>query len=74
VESRGRAQATDRVYRIGQKSNVMVNRFITKGTFEERINEMIQSKKALANVTVATGENWIGNMSNKELKEIFELG
>jgi len=35
---------------------------------------MIQSKKALANLTVATGENWIGNMSNKELKEIFELG
>jgi len=68
------AQATDRAYRIGQKSNVMVHRFITKGTFEERINEMIQSKKALANLTVATGENWIGNMSNKELKEIFELG
>ena len=68
------AQATDRAYRIGQKSNVMVHRFITKGTFEERINEMIQSKKALANLTVATGENWIGNMSNKELKDIFELG
>ncbi len=68
------AQATDRAYRIGQKSNVMVHRFITKGTFEERINEMIQSKKALANMTVATGENWIGNMSNKELKEMFELG
>jgi SNF2 family DNA or RNA helicase len=68
------AQATDRAYRIGQKSNVMVHRFITKGTFEERINDMIQSKKALANLTVATGENWIGNLSNKELKELFELG
>ena len=68
------AQATDRAYRIGQKSNVMVHRFITKGTFEERINEMIQSKKALANMTVATGEKWIGNMSNKQLKEMFELG
>ncbi|MDZ4668452.1 MAG: DEAD/DEAH box helicase [bacterium] len=68
------AQATDRAYRIGQKSNVMVHRFITKNTFEERINEMIQSKKALANLTVATGENWIGNLSNKELKELFELG
>jgi len=52
----------------------MVHRFITKGTFEERINEMIQSKKALANMTVATGENWIGNMSNKDLRNIFELG
>jgi SNF2 family DNA or RNA helicase len=68
------AQATDRAYRIGQKSNVMVHRFITKGTFEERINEMIQSKKDLANLTVATGENWIGNLSNKELKDMFELG
>jgi SNF2 family DNA or RNA helicase/uncharacterized Zn finger protein len=66
------AQATDRAYRIGQKSNVMVHRFITKNTFEERINEMIQSKKALANMTVATGENWIGNLSNKELKDLFE--
>ncbi|MFZ4797291.1 MAG: SNF2-related protein [Bacteroidia bacterium] len=68
------AQATDRAYRIGQKSNVMVHRFITKNTFEERINDMIQSKKALANMTVATGESWIGNLSNKELKNLFEMG
>ncbi|HTN38686.1 MAG TPA: DEAD/DEAH box helicase [Arachidicoccus sp.] len=67
------AQATDRAYRIGQNKNVMVHRFITKNTFEERINEMIQSKKALAGLTVSTGENWIGNLSNKELKEIFKL-
>lgn len=51
------AQATDRAYRIGQKNNVMVHRFITKNTFEERINEMIQKKKALAEMTVSTGEN-----------------
>ena len=37
-------------------------------------NEMIQNKKALANMTVATGENWIGNLSNKELKNMFGLG
>ena len=67
------AQATDRAYRIGQKNNVMVHRFITKGTFEERINEMIQNKRHLANMTVATGESWIGNLSNTELKNIFEL-
>jgi SNF2 family DNA or RNA helicase len=68
------AQATDRAYRIGQKSNVMVHRFITKGTFEERINAMIQSKKQLAELTVSSGENWIGNLSNKELKDLFLLG
>jgi len=67
------AQATDRAYRIGQKSNVMVHRFITKNTFEERINDMIQAKKALAEMTVSTGESWIGNLSNKELKELFCL-
>lgn len=67
------AQATDRAYRIGQKNNVMVHRFITKNTFEEKINEMIQQKKNLAEMTVSTGENWIGNLTNKELRDIFNL-
>lgn len=67
-------QATDRAYRIGQQNNVMVYRMITEGTFEERINEMIRAKKELADLTVSTGENWIGDMSNQELKEVFALG
>lgn len=49
----------------------MVHRFITKNTFEERINDMINNKRALAEMTVSRGENWIGKLSNKELKEIF---
>ena len=65
------AQATDRAYRIGQRKNVMVHRFITKDTFEERINDMIRQKKHLVDMTVASGENWIGKLSNKELREIF---
>jgi SNF2 family DNA or RNA helicase len=64
-------QATDRAYRIGQTRNVMVHRMICKNTFEERIDEMIQKKKHLADLTVATGENWLGKLSNKELREIF---
>lgn len=68
------AQATDRAYRIGQNRNVQVHRFITQGTLEEKINEMIQSKKALANLTVAAGERWIGDLSNAELKELVRLG
>jgi SNF2 family DNA or RNA helicase len=64
-------QATDRAYRIGQTKNVMVRRMICKNTFEERIDGMIQKKKHLAEMTVATGENWIGKLSNKELREIF---
>jgi SNF2 family DNA or RNA helicase len=67
------AQATDRAYRIGQSRNVMVNRLITRGTFEERIDEMLKSKKTLANLTVETGEKWIGELSDQELKEIFML-
>lgn len=65
------AQATDRAYRIGQHQNVMVHRFITRNTFEERINDMINSKRALADLTVSAGESWIGRLSNKELREIF---
>jgi SNF2 family DNA or RNA helicase len=64
-------QATDRAYRIGQKKNVMVHRMICKNTFEERIDAMIQKKKHLAEMTVATSESWIGKLSNRELREIF---
>ena len=67
------AQATDRAYRIGQKENVMVYRLLTKGTFEEKIEEMLKRKKELANLTVSTGEKWIGELSNNELKELVNL-
>jgi SNF2 family DNA or RNA helicase len=67
-------QATDRAYRIGQTKNVMVYRLLTTGTMEERINNMIRSKKELADMTVNTGEKWIGELSNGELGELVELG
>ena len=66
-------QATDRAYRIGQKDNVMVYRFITTGTFEEKINDMIKAKEELAEVTVGTGENFITEMNNSDLKEMLRL-
>ena len=68
------AQATDRAYRIGQQRNVQVHRFITRGTFEERIDAMIRSKRELAEMTVGTGETWIGQLPEHELKRLFELG
>ncbi|GAB4493948.1 MAG: DEAD/DEAH box helicase [Saprospiraceae bacterium] len=68
------AQATDRAFRIGQQRNVLVHRFITSATFEEKIDKMIQQKKELANLTVTSGETWIGELSDKELRELFRLG
>ncbi len=66
-------QATDRAFRIGQKQNVTVYRFITANSFEEKINDMLESKRALAEMTVATGEHWITELDNKQLQEIFTL-
>jgi len=68
------AQATDRAYRIGQQRNVQVHRLITRATFEERINDMIRSKKQLADLTVGVGEQWIGHLSTGELKDLFAYG
>lgn len=67
------AQATDRAYRIGQTRNVLVHRFITQGTFEEKINKLLQSKKELADLTVSAGEQWIGDLSDEELKALVLL-
>jgi SNF2 family DNA or RNA helicase len=67
------AQATDRAFRIGQQKNVMVYRFITKNTLEEKIDAMIQDKKELANLAVSKGESWIGNLNDKDLKELITL-
>lgn len=67
------AQASDRAYRIGQTKNVFVHRLITKNTFEEQINQILISKKELAELTVATGESWITRMSPEELEHIFTL-
>jgi SNF2 family DNA or RNA helicase len=66
-------QATDRAFRIGQKRTVFVHRFITKNSFEEKIDAMITGKKELADMTVASGESWIARMSHDELKALFEM-
>lgn len=68
------AQATDRAFRIGQKRNVQVHRFITAATFEEKINAMLLSKKELADLTVTSGETWIGELPDADLRALFRLG
>ena len=68
-------QATDRAFRIGQKKNVMVYKFVTKGTLEEKIDTVINSKKALASELLPKErEKWITEMDNEEIMNLFSLG
>ena len=66
-------QATDRVHRIGQKKDVMVYRFITKGTLEEAIDAISKRKIDLAGKAISNDETFITEMSNEELKKILSL-
>ena len=66
-------QATDRAFRIGQKRNVQVHKFITTGTLEEMIDDMIESKKDLAQIVVGSGENWLTELSTSDLRKLVRL-
>lgn len=66
-------QATDRAFRIGQKKNVFVHKFVCLGTLEERIDEMIEGKKALAESVIGSGEAWLTELSNDALKDLLSL-
>jgi non-specific serine/threonine protein kinase len=67
-------QATDRAFRIGQNKNVMVHKFITRGTIEEKIDQMIEDKKQLSSEIIAsTGEAWITEMDNHKIMDMFRL-
>jgi SNF2 family DNA or RNA helicase len=66
-------QATDRAFRIGQARNVQVRKFICAGTLEEKIDAMIERKKALASSVVGTGEDWVADLSTDQLRELLSL-
>lgn len=66
-------QATDRAFRIGQTRDVQVHKFITLGTIEERIDEMIEKKQGLNDQIVSSSESWITEMSTTDLKDLFSL-
>ncbi|MER5639979.1 DEAD/DEAH box helicase [Kitasatospora sp. NPDC002227] len=66
-------QATDRAFRIGQRRNVQVRRLVCVGTVEERIGELIESKRALAEAAVGDGERWITELSTAALRELVSL-
>lgn len=66
-------QATDRVFRIGQQKNVEVHKLICQGTLEERIDELIERKKSLSEQVVGSGEQWLTEMSDEELRSLIAL-
>ncbi|HEX3715118.1 MAG TPA: DEAD/DEAH box helicase [Trebonia sp.] len=66
-------QATDRAFRIGQRRDVQVRKFVCVGTLEERIDAMIEQKKALAEQIVGTGESWLAELSTAALRELLTL-
>lgn len=66
-------QATDRAFRIGQNKKVNVYRFITKNSFEEKIDKMIKAKQELSDLSVNIGESWLKDMDRGELEDIFSI-
>ncbi|MFB2976193.1 DEAD/DEAH box helicase [Microseira sp. BLCC-F43] len=66
-------QATDRVFRIGQTRNVQVHKFVCNGTLEEKIHDLIESKKALAEQVVGAGEQWLTELDTDQLRNLLIL-
>ena len=66
-------QATDRAYRIGQTQRVIVHKFITIGSVEEKVDKMIQSKAQLAEDIIGSGEEWLGKLGINELEKLVSL-
>lgn len=66
-------QATDRAFRIGQKNNVQVHKMICQGTLEEKIDELIEHKKDITKKVIGTGEAWITEMSDRDLRDVLKL-
>ncbi|MEO0985525.1 MAG: DEAD/DEAH box helicase [Cyanobacteria bacterium J06639_14] len=66
-------QATDRAFRIGQTKTVQVHKFVCTGTLEERIHDMIESKKALSEQVVGAGEQWLTELDTDQLRNLLLL-
>ncbi|HEY8340279.1 MAG TPA: DEAD/DEAH box helicase, partial [Egibacteraceae bacterium] len=66
-------QATDRAHRIGQTRTVEVHKLVTAGTLEERIAEVLEGKRALADSVVGAGEAWITELGDDELRDLVAL-
>lgn len=67
-------QATDRAFRVGQTRHVQVHKFIVAGTVEEKIDEILESKRDLADSVVGDGEAWLTELDDDALRDLFSLG
>ena len=66
-------QATDRAFRIGQRKNVFVHKFVAIGTVEERIDQMIEDKKRVSSAIVGADESWLTELDNETFKDLIAL-
>ncbi|MCH7230372.1 DEAD/DEAH box helicase [Glycomyces sp. L485] len=66
-------QATDRAHRIGQTQTVHVHKLVTAGTLEERVDELLNRKRAIADAVVGNGEDWLGELDDSQLRKLIEL-
>jgi superfamily II DNA or RNA helicase len=66
-------QASDRAHRIGQRRAVQIHRLVCEGTLEDRIAELLENKRALAESVVGQGEVWIGDLSDSELAALVRF-
>ena len=66
-------QASDRAFRIGQKKNVFVHKFVTLGSLEEKIDVMIEDKKRLSESVVGSDESWLTELDNDKFRELIAL-
>jgi superfamily II DNA or RNA helicase len=66
-------QATDRAHRIGQTRTVTVHTLVTAGTIEDRIADLLDRKRALADTVVEAGETWLTELDDDQLRELVEL-
>ena len=66
-------QATDRAFRIGQTRSVFVHKFVTLGTLEERIDQMIEDKKGLAGQIIGSDEAWLTELDNRAFQSLIAL-
>jgi hypothetical protein len=66
-------QATDRAYRIGQQRSVQVHKLLCAGTVEDKIDQLLEHKRQLAETIVGAGEQWITELGDSQLRELFSL-